>query len=75
MQCTVFLAHGMFGPFDELLALILAGLFAALLVISLVVQRRQPQSFSPHDSGEQKSSLGKVESNVGHEHVTRVWLD
>jgi hypothetical protein len=75
MQFTVFLAHGMLGLLDELLPLNVAALFVVFFLISLVVQRRQAQSFSSDNSGGQKLSLAKVERNVGHENNARIWLD
>ncbi len=75
MQFTIFLAHGMYGPFDELLPLIVAGLFGVLFLISFVVQRRQAQLLSPNNIAEQKSPLANVERDAGGEKDTRVWLD
>lgn len=75
MQFTIFLAHGIYGPFDELLPLVVAGLFGVLLLTSLIVQRRQGQSYSLDNSADPKTPLAKVARGVEHEKDTRVWLD
>jgi len=73
MQFAIFLAHGMYGPFDELLPLVVAGLFGVLLLTSLIVQRRQARSLSLDNSADPRTPLPKIER--GAEQETRVWLD
>ena len=75
MQFTIFLAHGMYGPFDELLPLVVAGLFGGLLLTSLIAQRRQARLLSLDNSADQRTPLPKIERGAEHEQETRVWLD
>jgi hypothetical protein len=75
MPYTTCLAHGMLGPIDELLPLVVAGLFVVLLLISLVVQRRQAQSLSSDNFPEPDPPLVKIGRNGEYENVTRVCLD
>ena len=75
MQFTIFLAHGIYGPVDELLPLIVAGLFGVLLLTPLIVQRRQARSLSLDKSADPRTPLPKIERGAEHEQETRVWLD
>ena len=75
MQFTIFLAHGMYGPFDEIRPLVVAGLFGGLLLTSLIAQRRQARSLSLDNSADQRTSLAKIDRDAENEKDTRVWLD
>lgn len=75
MQFAIFPAHGMYGPFDELLPLVVAGIFGVLLLTSLIVQRRQAQSHSPDNLAEHELPLATFARGAEHEKDTRAWLD
>jgi hypothetical protein len=47
MRFVVLLAHGAFGPFDEILSIVMAVFVALLFGISLVVGRKRNESPFP----------------------------